>query len=108
MLPGIVDVPVIGSKCTRESLGVDVMTSLTDSIARKSRSQNISPDEMTEMAVASKEEQITQIRVSQLRPVAVTLERMRAVGDRVALLELLDEINDESLACGCFRGFQEA
>ena len=100
VLPGIDDVLIIGSKSMRERLGVEIMASLKDSIVRKTSDRSISPDEMAEVAVATKEAQTVQSRLSKLGPVGVTLEGMRAAGDRMALPEAQDDIREALIARG--------
>lgn len=59
-----------------ERLEVDAMVSLKEviDIVRGTKERSIAPDQTAEMAVATKEAQTTQVRVSQLGPVGVTLE----------------------------------
>lgn len=97
-LPGIVDVLVICSLRMGKRLGVDAMASLNDIIARGTKDRCMPPDDMADVAVVTKEAQITQNRMSKLGPVGVTLEGMRTAGKRKALPEAQDGIRKESIA----------
>lgn len=88
LLPGIDNELMIGSKSLRERLGVAFATSLKENIVR-------SPDEMGDVAVATKEAQFTKDRVSQ---VMVASEAIGTAGDRRALPEDRDEIKETLVA----------